>query len=71
MLKVHVEVGVMTPTSLLPLDLRDSSGPLTELAWVLGNELLWGDCAASVSGGGVGAAEVSNMGGGKPLGVNC
>lgn len=32
MLRVYVEVGVMTPTSLLPLDLRDSSGPLTELA---------------------------------------
>ena len=71
MLENHVEVGVMNPTSLLPLDLRESSGPLTELAWVLESELLWGECATSVIDGGLGAAAVSIMGGGRLLGVNC
>ncbi len=49
----------MTPTALLPLDLREPSGSSTELRWVLGTELLCGDWAAPVESGGVGAAEVS------------
>lgn len=32
MLDNYVEVGVMIPTSLLPLDLRDPSGPMMKLA---------------------------------------
>lgn len=60
----YVEVGVRTPTTLLPLDLRDVLGPSTELACVLGCEPLWGDCAAPVDRGGVGPTEVSIAGGG-------
>ena len=36
----YVEVGVMTPIALLPLDLRESLGPSYESARVLGSELL-------------------------------
>lgn len=60
----HVEVGVRTPTTLLPLDLRDVLGPSIELACVLGWEPLCGDCAAPVERGGVGPTEVSMVGGG-------
>ena len=42
-LEDYVEVGVMTPTALLPLDLREPSVSSTELRWVLGTELLCGD----------------------------
>ena len=61
---VYVEVGVSTPTTLLPLDLRDAVGPSTELACVLGSDTLCGDCAAPVERGGVGPTEVSMFGGG-------
>lgn len=60
----YVEVGVRTPTTLLPLDLRDVLGPSIELACVLGCEPLCGDCAAPVERGGVGPTEVSMIGGG-------
>ena len=59
----YVEVGVRTPITLLPLDLRDVFGPSTELACVLGCEPLCGDCAAPVERGGVGPTEVSIVGG--------
>lgn len=60
----YVDVGVMTSTVLLALDLRESAGPPIELALVLGTELLWGDCASPVRRGGVAAADVL-MGGGS------
>ena len=60
----YVEVGVRIPTTLLPLDLREVLRPSTELACVLGCELLCGDCAAPVDRGGVGPTEVSMVGGG-------
>ena len=60
----YVEVGVRTPATLLPLDLRDVLGPSIELACVLGCEPLCGDCAAPVESGGVGPTEVSMVGGG-------
>ena len=60
----YIDVGVRTPTTLLPLDLRDVLGPSTELACVLGCEPLCGDCAAPVERGGVGPTEVSIAGGG-------
>ena len=66
----YVEVGVRTPTALLPLDLRDVFRPSMELACVLGCEPLWGDCAAPVDRGGVGPTEVSMVGGGmRPSGI--
>ena len=62
----YVEVGVRTPTTLLPLDLRDVLGPSMELACVLGCEPLCGDCAAPVERGGVGPTDVSIVGGIRP-----
>ena len=62
----YVEVGVRTPTTLLPLDLRDVLGPSIELACVLGCEPLCGDCAAPVERGGVGPTDVSIVGGIRP-----
>ena len=65
----HVEVGVRTPTTLLPLDLRDVLGPSIELACVLGCEPLCGDCAAPVERGGVGPTDVSIVGGIRPSAI--
>lgn len=68
LLENHVDVGVMTTTMLLLLDLRESAGPPTELALVLGMLLLWGDWPSPVRRGGVGAAEVEiSSGGGTRL----
>lgn len=67
-LKDHVEVGVMTSTVLLVLDLRDPAGPPIQLALVLGMLLLWGDWPSPVRRGGVGAAEAEvSIGGGTGL----
>lgn len=41
--EAHVDVGVMTSTALLVLDLRESAAAPTELALVLGTLLLCGD----------------------------
>ena len=46
---------------------RSPIGPSTVLVFVLGSELLWGDCVSSVKSGGVGAAEVSRCDGGERL----
>ena len=61
----------MTPTALLPLDLRELLRSSTELRWGLGNELLWGDWAAPVERGGVGAAEMSMAIGSRGPFCNC
>lgn len=56
----------MTSTVLLVLDLRESAGPLIELALVLGILLLCGDWPSPVRSGGVGAADAEvSIGGGK------
>lgn len=62
----------MTSTALLVLDFRDSAGPPTKLALVLGTLLLCGDCPSPVRRGGVGAAEADvSMGGGTMLWGRC
>lgn len=60
----HVEVGVITSRVLLALDFREPARPSMELVFVLGRELLCGDCVSLGKRGGVGAADVS-MGGGS------
>ena len=50
----------MISTGLAAVDLPSPMGPSTVLLFVLGSELLCGDCVSSVSRGGVGAAEVSS-----------
>lgn len=54
------QVVVATSISTVPsaLAFRSPTGPSTVLLFVLGNELLWGDWASLVRGGGVGATEV-------------
>lgn len=61
----HVDVGVITSTALLALDLRESSAPLMELALVLGRELLCGDCALPAKRGGGGVGTVDSIDRGK------
>lgn len=63
----HVEASVMTSRVLLALDLREPTKPSVQLALVLGREMLCGDCASLIKGGGVGAADVSMGGGGEGL----
>ena len=68
----HVEVGVMTSTALLVLDLRESAAAPIELALVLGTLLLCGDCPSPVRSGGVGTAEADvSIGGGARLFNRC
>lgn len=70
--EAHVDVGVMTSTALLVLDLRESAAAPIELALVLGTLLLCGDCPSPVRSGGVGTAEVDvSIGGGARLFNRC
>ena len=52
----------MTSSTALPLDLRDPSGPSTELAFVEGRDALCGVGTSPLSSGGVGNAELLSTG---------
>ena len=59
MLLVQIEVEAASSIVLPPEGFRSPIGPSTVLVFVLGRELLCGDCVSSVSRGGVGTTEVS------------